>query len=181
MSDVSVCVWTICTDVKLPSVCFLLLFVVCSTRFSSHLCRGTQHFTGTVSNEATSEMGYPAWPAGRTCIRFCSRDGMWITQEPPCRFIWHVLLLHCCRNLGLLSTKYVWFCYIEPSSEQGRRKHTSLWCSRWINQFSCQTLLDCLCTCDAFHISNSIRCFWASVSLIPLSDKVVWALRGKPF
>ena len=30
-------------------------------------CRGTQHFTGTVSNEATSEMGYPAWPAGRTC------------------------------------------------------------------------------------------------------------------
>ena len=30
--------------------------------------RGTQHFTGTVSNEATSEMGYPTWPAGRTCI-----------------------------------------------------------------------------------------------------------------
>ena len=30
--------------------------------------RGTQHFTGTVSNEATSEVGYPAWPAGRTCI-----------------------------------------------------------------------------------------------------------------
>ena len=29
--------------------------------------RGTQHFTGTVSNEATSEMGYPAWPTGRTC------------------------------------------------------------------------------------------------------------------
>ena len=47
--------------------------------------------------------------------------------------------------------------------------------------FSCQTLLDCLCTFDAFHISNSIRYFWASVSLIPLSDKVVWALRGKPF
>jgi len=33
-----------------------------------YFCRGTQHFTGTVSNEATSEMGYPAWPAGRTCI-----------------------------------------------------------------------------------------------------------------
>ena len=25
--------------------------------------------------------------------------------------------------------------------------------------FSCQTLLDCLCTFDAFHISNSIRYF----------------------
>ena len=49
------------------------------------------------------------------------------------------------------------------------------------SNFSCQTLGDCLCTFDAFHISNSIRYFWASVSLIPLSDKVVWALRGKPF
>ena len=47
--------------------------------------------------------------------------------------------------------------------------------------FACQTFGDCLCTPDALHISNSIRYFWASVSLIPLSDKVVWALRGKPF
>ena len=31
------------------------------------------------------------------------------------------------------------------------------------SNFSCQTLRDCLCTPDAFHISNSIRYFWASV------------------
>ena len=37
-------------------------------RKTSTYCRGTQHITGTVSNEATSDMGYPAWPAGRTCI-----------------------------------------------------------------------------------------------------------------
>ena len=37
------------------------------------------------------------------------------------------------------------------------------------------------CTCDAFHISNSIRYFWASVSFIPVFVKVVWTLRGKPF
>ena len=36
-------------------------------RCKTSVGRGTQHFTGTVSNEATSEMGYPAWPAGRTC------------------------------------------------------------------------------------------------------------------
>ena len=54
--------------------------------FSTCYSRGTQHFTGTVSNEATSEMGYPAWPAGRTCFSFCFRDGMWLTQEPPRRF-----------------------------------------------------------------------------------------------
>ena len=28
-------------------------------------CRGTQHFP--VCNEATSEMGFPVWPPGRTC------------------------------------------------------------------------------------------------------------------
>lgn len=29
---------------------------------------GTQHFTGTAPNEATNEIEYAAWPAGRTCI-----------------------------------------------------------------------------------------------------------------
>ena len=38
--------------------------------FLPYMSRGTQHFTGTVSTEATSEMGYPAWPAGRTCSVF---------------------------------------------------------------------------------------------------------------
>ena len=39
-----------------------------------------QHFTGTVSNEATSEMGYPAWPAGRTCTIFHFRQ--WQPAKP---------------------------------------------------------------------------------------------------
>ena len=64
-----VCVWTICTDVKLLSGTSVL-FVMVHDFLISFSCRGTQHFTGTVSNEATSEMGYPAWPAGRTCINF---------------------------------------------------------------------------------------------------------------
>ena len=45
-------------------------------------CRGTQHFTGTVSNEATSEMGYPAWPAGRTANFVFSVNGNRLSQEP---------------------------------------------------------------------------------------------------
>jgi hypothetical protein len=65
---------------------------------------------------------------------------------------------------------------------QGQRKNSStLVFSPFHPTFACQILGDCLCTTDALHISNSIRYFWASVSLIPLSDKVVWALRGKPF
>ena len=39
--------------------------------------------------------------------------------------------------------------------------------------FSCQTLLDCLCTFDAFHISNSIRNFWASVCKLCVSKLCV--------
>ena len=51
---VSVCVWTVWIDVKLLSPCF-------------QYCRGTQHVIGTVSNEATNDMGYQSWPLWRTC------------------------------------------------------------------------------------------------------------------
>ena len=48
-------------------VCVCVTLGVIGMLLHLFYCRGTQHFTGTVSNEATSEMGYPAWPAGRTC------------------------------------------------------------------------------------------------------------------
>ena len=69
---VCVCVCNIWTDVilKLPL-------------FS---CRGTQHFTGTVSNEATSEMGFPAWPAGRTCITPSRRSTLYHSSCLIARF-----------------------------------------------------------------------------------------------
>ena len=53
-------VWVVC-------VCVCVTLGVIGMLLHLFYCRGTQHFTGTVSNEATSEMGYPAWPAGRTC------------------------------------------------------------------------------------------------------------------
>ena len=61
------CVWNIWKDVKLLT------------------CKGTQHFTGTVSNEATGEMGYPVWPTGRTCSDLILRHGEGPSQEP---YIW---------------------------------------------------------------------------------------------
>ena len=48
------------------SLLFRLNFKFCS--------RWTQHFTGTVSNEATSEMGYPVWLTGRTCDGYIFED-----------------------------------------------------------------------------------------------------------
>ena len=86
--SVSACVWNIWTDVK------LLLFCIVSR------CRGRQHFTGTVSNEATSEMGYPAWPAGRTCNPIISFSLTWHGAKPrtPIPDV-SVHALHVCRNL----------------------------------------------------------------------------------
>jgi len=51
----------------------------------------------------------------------------------------------------------------EPSSEQGRRKLTSHWSSRWINQFSCQFLMDCFVHVRCIPQQNSQWRFWASV------------------
>ena len=55
---------------KTSNRCFMIFYVLHNGLKTSS--RGTQHFTGNASNEATSEMGYPAWPAGRTCISFIS-------------------------------------------------------------------------------------------------------------
>ena len=54
----------------------------------------TLHFTGTVFNEATNEMGYPAWPAGRTCATITVLLPMWqgATPRTPTN------LALCCRN-----------------------------------------------------------------------------------
>ena len=59
-------------------------------------------------------------------------NGNRLSQVPACRSKpFH--FLHCCRNL----TFYFILGSVasEPSSEQGRRKHTSNWFSRWINHF----------------------------------------------
>ena len=45
----------VCVPLKITGI-----RLACEPSFS--FSTGTQHFTGTVSNEATNEMGYPAWP-----------------------------------------------------------------------------------------------------------------------
>ena len=57
--------------------CISVLLGSCQFVTKELYCRGTQHFTGTVSNETTSEMGYPAWPAGRTCNPIFSIPRRW--------------------------------------------------------------------------------------------------------
>ena len=86
------------------------------------------------------------------------------TQEPPCRpfdmSIFSALLSQ--SGINFQSNMYG-SATSEPSSEQGRRKLTSHWSSRWINQFSCQFLMDCFVHERCIPQQNSQWCFWASV------------------
>ena len=107
------CVWTIWKDVKLLfsaavwcystfvsgfSISFVIFFHM--HEFSN---RGTQHFNGTVSNEATSEMGYPAWPAGRTCQFFQK----WEEAQPKNLHVVHLKCSICCTVVAI----WKWTCH----------------------------------------------------------------------
>ena len=77
---ICVCVWVgVC-------VCVCNIWTDVILKLPLFSCRGTQHFTGTVSNEATSEMGFPAWPAGRTCITPSRRSTLYHSSCLIARF-----------------------------------------------------------------------------------------------
>ena len=132
-------------------------------------CRGTQHFTGTVSNEATSEMGYPAWPAGRTCTIFQFRQ--WRPAKPRTGTSFFGFQLHqdLPQNFDVnrfqSNVRFSQSALLLTSSDgtvafcKDKERILLQWFSRQVIQFSCQTLGDCLCTPDALHNSNSIRIF----------------------
>ena len=116
---VFVCVWTIWIDVKLLP-CF---------------CRGAVNL---IPSTAQRRRWFEIVISGLiipTYLQFSQFivNGYRLSQVPACRSK-PFQLLHCCRNLVLF---YFILSSIasEPSSEQGRRKHTSNWIARWINQF----------------------------------------------
>ena len=75
------------------------------------------------------------------------------TQEPPSRLSVNFDVLHCCRNLKLFLSHQNLLQSKDVESIPRTELHGGS------TNFSCQTLLVCLCTFDAFHISNSIRYF----------------------
>ena len=138
-------------------------------------------------------LGYPGWSPGRTCARFETFDchGTWLTQEPPSRFSvasgpslelcskWFQTIVRFSQSelLPISSDGTVAFC-------KDKKEFFYIGFLALSSNFSCQTLGDCLCTPDAFHISNSIRYFWASVCvcvcscLSPTSRNDGWKVTG---
>ena len=160
--------WTICTDVKLPSVCFVLLLLVQQDFLTMYAGGGSRcDSESTCANEDGS--GFPGdinglispfdVPANNVYFNF--RNGKRLnprTSTPSkCQIsmfctvvaIWNPMVI------------YNWFSCISQNLLQSKDvesiPRTELHDGSTI--FSCQTLLDCLCTFDAFHISNSIRYF----------------------
>ena len=108
--------------------------------------------------------------AQSTYLHLFSGMGRGSTQEPPCRLIVNADSLHCCRNLALFYF-ILDFTASEPSSEQGRRKFTSHWNSRWINQFSWQFFKGLFCarvmhSTTTFAMLFLSKCVWVCVKLL---------------
>ena len=141
-----VCVCTICKDVKLL------------------ICRGTGADLPIQSNEAMAFR----WMSGMinhlylhqfqfsTILISIFVNGNRLSQEPACRFSNQF------PNNTIVRFSQTDWAASEPFSEQGRRKLTSQCFPRRVIQFLLSGLLECFCTYDTFHISNSIRYFWAS-------------------
>ena len=159
-----VCVWTICKDVK------LLTMQGGSESHSIHCPTKT----------VVWDLWYRDWSSRRTCNFPIYRQ--WQPAKPSNRHvvqnrfnfctvvaIWHYFILFWVPlHQNLLQSKDV-------ESVPRTEFHDGS------TNFSCQTFLDCLCTFDAFHISNSIRYFWASVSLIPFVRQGGMSPSGKAF
>ena len=103
---------------------------------------------------------YRDWSSRRTCNFPIYRQ--WQPAKPSTGMSHKtVSTLHCCRNLAFLLFWVLLHQNLLQSKDVESIPRTEF--HDGSTNFSCQTLLDCLCTFDAFHISNPIRYFWASV------------------
>ena len=191
-----VCVWIIWKDVKLLTCLMILLrwfffFDVGSnfgfTYFSNN-SRGHAAIMQTHANEAMHDGGSRGWSPWCTCFIISTfSNGTWLTQEPPCRFqttcfqISRFARFSKSESQTSLEDDRAASEPVDPSSKDVERFAFALFLISNHQNRSCQVYWGVFWTYDAFHISNSIRYFWASVSFIPIFVKVVWTLRGKPF
>ena len=183
------CVWNVCTDVKLPWHCWLWFFGFISV----------SNKQGSVSNKQGAAGNVIVLQPTKTAMTFCDIDlGRWIDvpaisyhffrQWQPAKpstgmsFVfqfpwWNLLLLNLPQNFDVNRFQYtVRFSQSKllPISSDGTVafcKDKDFFYIGFLAQssiFSCQTLRDCLCTWDAFHNSNSQWCFWASVCVYVL-------------
>ena len=113
--------WTICTDVKLPSVCFVLLLLV-QQDFLAMYAGGPQGTWMARANEDPS-MVMSCKPCVPAIFQFPLSE--WQPAKPrtgkSIRFSFHFCTVVAIWHIYFILSSVA----SEPSSEQGRRKHTS--------------------------------------------------------
>ena len=136
-----------------------------------------------VANEAPcSWLGYGVWSTPCTCFI----SSLWDVANPRTTlpifqtlsnqtqiFLFHV---------SSCTVFAIWLIRTGKSFEQGRRKisFAQFLISNHQNR-SCQVYWGVFCTYDAFHISNSIRYFWASVCVCVCNIWIDVKLLSFPF
>ena len=143
------------------SFCLFCAFVVGSTRFSCHVCRGQWISFHPLPNEDGGlRLWYRDWSSRRTCNFPIYRQ--WQPAKPSTGMSFKTV-----STSALLSQSGIILFWVPLHQNLLQSKDVESIPRTEFHDgstnFSCQTFLDCLCTFDAFHISNSIRYFWASV------------------
>ena len=130
----------------IPSPCFRGLGVCVdllkrSKTCTVFSCRGTQHITGTVSNEATSDMGYWIWSIQRTCqmnfmevmLKLCSFVPLFGSPFCPWKAVVSnlhgpIIIMNLAQNVLLVLSKCVCVCHsrLTPGLFS---TNSSLWCN----------------------------------------------------
>ena len=132
--------WNVCVCVDhlhrcKTSFCLFCAFVVGSTRFSCHVCRGAgSRVQSLPANEDTLVSLVISWPDHPDVPAFFQFSSMG-PAKPSTGMSFKTVSISALLSQSGIILFYFEFVASEPSSEQGRRKHTSNWISRWINQF----------------------------------------------
>ena len=141
--------------------------------------RGIQ--SGTTSNEATWLYGIQSLISSAYLLQFSTVYGDRLSQVPACRLNFH--FFSALLSQSGITFDQVWMVQLHQNLPLSKDVESILRTEVLVEStnLSCQFCRDCFVHERCTPQQNSQWCFWASVLLIPLSDKVVWALRGRPF
>ena len=95
------------------SFCLFCAFVVVPTRFSCHICRGME-CASDVSIQRRRICCTVIWIGDAQSTYLLNLFQKWEEAQPKNLHVVYLtcqFFLHCCRNMELLSIKFVWFCY----------------------------------------------------------------------
>ena len=109
------------------------------------------------------------------------RNGKRLNPRTSMASNWNLRFLHCCRNLDLFWSFTNGSAASELSSEQGRRKYSSNWIPRWVNQFFLSGFTELFVHVRCIPQQKFAMMFLSKCVIPAVYVKLAGTLRGKPF